>query len=257
MKKSFLLVAVALFWFTFTVTAGGLWSTEKYACVHSVCYKGVSELYCAGSADKKVMENDLKHYLSVFLYFSNYEVNKSDMILQPGIKRLVKGTRPEDGKKLLQSVYDYLLREGKRKGIMLSIGKDAVTQKVFSEVDQIYEIESVNWPKYIDSSIDSIVCTANESINASFKITNTMKKEFLFKGEEIELRIVGGRYEFLSAGSVKEEKVVLSAGATKTFSVDIPITGEMIPSMRYKIVPFIKNIKASKEDFSVLCESTD
>jgi hypothetical protein len=67
---------------------------------------------------------------------------------------------------------------------------------------------------------------------------------------------VSGRYEILSSGSINESKVVIKAGETKMFSIEIPITGDMVPSMRYKIVPFIKNIEVSKEEASVLCEES-
>jgi archaellum component FlaG (FlaF/FlaG flagellin family) len=257
MKKRFFLFATILFCLIFNLNANDLWSTQKKAGALSVCYRGISEMYCAGSMDKKVKEIDLRHYLSVFLYFSQYEVNKSNLALHPGIKRVVKGARPGDGKDVIKKVYDYLLREGKRRSIMLSAGKDKVSQKVMTECDQITEIESINWPKYIDSVIDTVVCTSEGKVNLSFKVTNSMKKDFSFKGEEVELRVMGGRYEILSVGSVKESKITLKPGETKAFEIDIPITGDMVPSTRYSIIPFIRNIQVSKEGGFVVCEANN
>jgi hypothetical protein len=139
---------------------------------------------------------------------------------------------------------------------MLSKGKNKETQSVLTESDQINEIEATNWPKYIDSSIDTITCTKDGKVSLTFKVTNSMKKDFSFNGDEVELRVVSGRYEILSSGSINESKVVIKAGETKMFSIEIPITGDMVPSMRYKIVPFIKNIEVSKEEASVLCEES-
>jgi hypothetical protein len=256
MKRGSFALFALIVCLTLNAGANEKWQTQKTAGALSVCYQALAEMYCAGSVDKKTAEIDLKHYLSVFLYFSSYEVNRNDLVLQPGITRLIKGARPESGKKVIQGAYDYLLREGKRKGVMLSKGKGKETQVVFTETDQINEVEAVNWPKYIDSSIDTIVCTKEGMVGLTFKVTNSMKKDFVFNGDEVELRIVSGRYEILSAGSVKESRIVLKVGETKSFSIDIPITGDMVPSMRYKIVPFIKNIEVSKEEASVLCEES-
>ena len=254
MKKRISFVFAVTFFITFSAYANEKWSVQKNAGALSACYQSVSTMYCAGSMNKKVTEIDLKHYLSVYLYFAKEDVKKSDLSVQPGIMRLIKGSRPEQGDRVLKGVYDYLLREGKSKAIMLSFGAGKNDQKVMSESEQIIEIESVNWPKYIDSSIDSISCTSDQKVNLTFKVTNSLKKDFIIKGEEIELRIMSGRHEILSVGSVTEGSSTIKAGETKSFQVDIPVTGDMIPSMRYRIIPFIRNIQVSKEDASVLCE---
>jgi hypothetical protein len=190
------------------------WSVQKTAGALSACYQSVSTMYCAGSTNKKATETDLKHYLSVYLYFAKDDAKKSDLTVQPGIMRLIKGSRPEQGDRILKGAYDYLLREGKNKAIMLSTGVDKNSQTVMSESDQITEIESVNWPKYIDSVIDSISCTSDQKVNMTFKVTNTMKKDFFVKGEEIELRIMSGRHEILSVGSITEGSSTIKAGET-------------------------------------------
>lgn len=254
MKKRISVVFAFVFFMTFSAYATEKWSVQKTAGALSACYQSVSTMYCAGSTNKKATETDLKHYLSVYLYFAKDDAKKSDLTVQPGIMRLIKGSRPEQGDRILKGAYDYLLREGKNKAIMLSIGVDKNSQAVMSESDQIAEIESVNWPKYIDSIIDTISCTSDQKVNMTFKVTNTMKKDFILKGEEIELRIMSGRHEILSVGSVTEGSSTIKAGETKSFEVNIPVTGDMIPSMRYRIIPFIRNIQVSKEDASVLCE---
>ncbi|HSW60209.1 MAG TPA: hypothetical protein VLJ60_05385 [bacterium] len=254
MKKRISVVFAVAFLITFSAYANEKWSVQKTAGALSACYQSVSTMYCAGSMNKKVTETDLKHYLSVYLYFAKDDAKKADLVVQPGIMRLIKGSRSEQGDRILKGAYDYLLREGKSKSIMLSAGVDKSGQSVMSEAEQIIEIESVNWPKYIDSTIDTISCTSDQKVNLTFKVTNSLKKDFLLKGEEVELRIMSGRHEILSVGSVKDGNSVIKAGETALFQVDIPVTGDMLPSMRYRIIPFIRNIQVSKEDFSVLCE---
>ncbi|MGI6394740.1 MAG: hypothetical protein ACOX2F_08485 [bacterium] len=253
MKKQFL-AAAFIFCIPFFIYADKKWSTEKSSGIVNVCYRSLDAVYCAGSSNKKATTDDLKHYLSVFLYFTKDDINKDDLKLHPGIVRLVKGARAEQGEKVLKMTYDYLLREGKSKFVMLSSGKDINSQKMMTETEQATEIESVYWLKYLDSHIETITCTSDGKVNLTFKITNNMKKDFFVKREDVELRIVGGRYEMLSVGTISECSALIKSGETKSFQVDVPVTGDMIPSMRYRIIPFIKNIQASKEDFSVLCE---
>ncbi|HPV21527.1 MAG TPA: hypothetical protein PK102_07815, partial [bacterium] len=97
MKKRISFVFAVTFFITFSAYANEKWSVQKNAGALSACYQSVSTMYCAGSMNKKVTETDLKHYLSVYLYFSKDDAKKSDLSVQPGIMRLIKGSRPEQG----------------------------------------------------------------------------------------------------------------------------------------------------------------
>lgn len=256
MRVRIFTVFFAFLCFSLSVNAVEKWSIEKAAGALTVCYQASSSVYCAGSTNKKAGETDLKNYLSAFLQFAGYEVNKTDMILHPGIIRLIKSSRPEQSDRVLKGVFDYLVRERKRFSISIFSGADKNSQNIISETDTVNIIESVNWPKYIDSSLESITCTTDQKINLNFKIKNSMKTGFFFYEDESEIRVLGGRGDILSVGSISTEhkKIEVKAGETADYNISIIFTGEMDQSTRYSIVPFIKNIQISKEEAFVLCK---
>ncbi len=255
MKK--LVLAISLFMMPFlSVSAKDVWSVQKDSGVTSVCYSGSATVYCAYSENKKGGETDLKNYLSVFLQFGGFEVNASDMVLQPGIVRLIKGSRPEQYDRVLRGVFDYLLREKKRFAISVSSGADIIGQNKFAESELVDIIEAVNWPKYIDSSVDSIACTDDSRITLNLKITNSMKRTFVFFADDSEVRVLGGRGDILSVGSIAPEhkKMEIKPGESADYSISIIFTGEMDKATRYAIVPYIKNVQITKNEFFVLCQ---
>ncbi|HNW81327.1 MAG TPA: hypothetical protein PKG52_00395 [bacterium] len=256
MKKSLMVFILAVSFPFLSVSAKDSWSSQKTDGIASVCYQNSSMMYCAYTENKKGGETDLKNYLSVFLQFGGYDVTLSEMVLQPGIVRLIKGSRPEQYDRVLRGVFDYLLREKKRFAISISSGSDLTGQTKFSETDLVDIIEAVSWPKYIDSAIDSITCTEDSKITLNLKMTNSMKKPFLFFADESEVRVLGGRGDILSVGSIAPEhrKIEIKAGETADYSISIIFTGEMDKATRYAIVPFIKNIRISKDESFVLCK---
>lgn len=254
MKKA--VFAILLFMVPFlSVSAEDVWSVQKDGGVTSLCYRGAASVYCAASENKKGSVTDLKNYLSVFLQFGGFDVNAADMVLQPGIVRLIKGSKPEQYDRVLRGVFDYLMREKKRFAISVSSGADIIGQNKFAEPDLVDMIESVNWPKHIDSAIDSIVCTEDSKVVLNLKITNSMKRAFVFFADDSEVRILGGRGDILSVGSIAPEhkKMEIKPGESADYSISIIFTGEMDKATRYVIVPFIKNIQITKNEFFVLC----
>lgn len=256
MKKSLMVLIFAVFLPFLSVSAKDSWSSQKTAGITSVCYQSSSMMYCAYTENKKGGEADLKNYLSVFLQFGSYDVTLSEMVLQPGIVRLIKGSRPEQYDRVLRGVFDYLLREKKRFAVSISSGPDFAGQNKFAETDLIDIIEAVNWPKYIDSALDSITCTEDSKISLNLKITNSMKKAFVFFADESEIRVLAGRGDILSVGSIAPEhkKIEIKAGESADYAISIIFTGEMDKATRYAIVPFIKNIQITKNEFFVLCK---
>ncbi len=244
--------------FCFFINADQGWSTDRTDDSLKVCYSTPSLVYCASGSSKQSKEPDLRNYLSVFLQFGGYEVNEKDMQLHPGIRRLISRTRPEQKERILTGVVDYLLREGKTRNIVISSGKNKSSLNDMTEDERIMAIEYINWPKYLDVKIERVKCVWNEKINLSFSVMNTMKKDFVFRNQDVEMRVMGARNELVTAGSIFTDppEKVIKAGERETYSIDLPVTGDMVAGMRYIIYPFIKNIRVKSEGTTVVCEKS-
>jgi hypothetical protein len=250
MSKRCVVVFLVLSGFYLSLSGGDKWTTQKEEKSTRVCYQTFSEVYCAESS--KGGEVDLKNFLSAFLQFSIDNINKGDMKLHAGIVRLMKRSRPEQGDRILKGVYDYLARESKNKGIIISTGKDISSRKTFSPEEQTAQIEAINWPAYITASMEDVKCDPADKATLTIKIVNSTKKEFKAKAFEIEVRVFGGRNDMLSAGTVTTD-VSIKAGETGSFPVEIQVTGDMVPDTRYTLHPFIRNIRVKSEETPVTC----
>ena len=251
MSKKIVVLFLVLSGFVFSLTASDKWSTQKEEKSITVCYQTFSEVYCAESS--KGNEVDIKNFLSAFLQFSIENINKGDMKLHAGIIRLIKSSRPEQGDRILKGVYDYLARESKNKGIVISTGKDISSRKAFSPEEQTAHIEAINWPAYITAAIEDVKCDPSDKATLTIKITNSTKKEFKAKSFEIEVRVFGGRSDMLSAGAVSTD-ISIKEGETGSFPVEIQVTGDMVPDTRYTLHPFIRNIRIKSEETPLICK---
>jgi hypothetical protein len=251
MSRRCVAVFIILSGFFLSLSGGDKWSTQKEEKSTRVCYQTFSEVYCAESS--KGSEVDLKNFLSAFLQFSIDNINKGDMKLHAGIIRLMKSSRPEQGDRILKGVYDYLIRESKNKGIVISSGKDVASRKAFSPEEQMAQIEAINWPAYMTASIEDVKCDPSDKATLTVNISNSTKKEFRAKAYEIEIRVFGGRGDMLSAGSVTTD-IKIDAGKTGSFPVEIQVTGDMVPATRYTLHPFIRNIRIKSEETPVICQ---
>lgn len=251
MRLLFFLLTVFL---SFSLFGEGNWTTQKAAGAMSVCYQAPSQMYCAGSPNKRTKAKDLKHFLSVYLKFSGDSVNKNDMLLHPGIKRLMRSSRKNEGKRTLKGVYKYLKSEAKRKKIALSTGKDKSSQKIMSDEAQKNAIEAIQWYKFVEVSVEETGCSADEVISVILSITNSMKKDLVLKREQIELQIMSTGNELMTVGSIDTDKIVIKQGETVKYVVKIQMTGDMDPAMGYQLYPIIKNVDVLKEKPFVRCK---
>ena len=249
-----ILLSVFTVFLTFNLFGVGNWSTQKTAGAKTVCYHGSSTMYCAKSPNKKTKEKDLKQFLSVFMQFSDETVSKNEMLLHPGIKRLVKSSRKTEGARVLKGVNDFLKREAKRKKISISTGKDKSSQKVFSEEDQKNRIDAIQWHKFVEVSIDDISCTPDEIIKLNLNITNSLKNDLIIKRDQVEIRIMSSGNQIMTVGSIEVDKAVIDPGKTVSFPIKIQMTGDMNPLMGYQLVPIIKNVNVLKEKPYVKCK---
>ena len=238
---------------SFSLFGAGNWSTQKTAGALSVCYQSADQMYCAGSPSKKTTEKDLKFFLSAFLHFGDKNVTK-DMLIHPGLKRLVKSSRPGEGKRILKGVYDFLTREAKRKQISLSTGKTKESQQVMAQCDQKTALDEMQWYKFVEVSAEQAGCSPDEVISVNLSITNSLKKDLVIKRDQIELKIMSTGNMLMTVGSIETDKVVVKPGKTNTYEVKIQMTGAMDPAMGYQLVPIIKNVNIMKEKPFVRCK---
>jgi len=238
---------------TFTLLGAGNWSTQKTEGAKNICYKAPSTMYCVTSS-KKIKDKDLKQFLSVFMQFGDESVNKNDMLLHPGIKRLIKSSRKTEGKRILKGVNDFLKREAKRKKITISTGKDFASQKTMSEAAQKEAIDAVQWHKSVEVTAQQTGCSPDEVISVDMSITNSMNKDLIVKRDQIELMVMSTGNELMTVGSIDTDKIVVKPGKTQKYVVKIQMTGAMDPAMGYQLVPIIKKVDVLKEKPFVRCE---
>jgi len=255
MKKIFLLILLAVA-VVQPLVASGNWSTQKNATSKSltVCYQASLTMYCAQSSKKGVKERDLKQFLSVYMQFSDKKIVKSEMVIHPGIKRLIRSSRSNEGARILKGVYDFLIREAKRKKIEISTGSGKTSQKVFSADEQTAHIQLIQWPKFISATIENILCPTSEKITFSLVITNSMKREFALTRDDVEIQLFNDTRQLFTVGTIEQNKIVVKAGTTESFPITIDRTGDMHPSMNYLLIPIIKKVKVSKKKFPIRCK---
>ena len=235
------------------LAASGNWSTEKGGGAVKVCYQSSLTMYCAQSESKKTKEVDLKQFLSVYMQFSDDKIVKNEMVIHPGIKRLIRSSRADEGSRILKGVFDYLSREGKRKKIVLSTGATRTSQKLFSPDEQKSYIELIRWPKFITVTLDAINCGADETMKFSLVISSSLKKSFTLKREQIEVQVINDSGKLFTVGSIAKDSVVLKPGTSESFPIAVQMTGEMDPNLNYELVPIVKKVKMSKKKFYVSC----
>jgi len=212
-------------------------------------------MYCAQSSKKGVKERDLKQFLSVYMQFSDEKIVKSEMVIHPGIKRLIRSSRSNEGARILKGVYDFLIREAKRKKIEISTGSSKTSQKVFSADEQTSHIQLIQWPKFISATIENINCTVNEVIKFTLRITNSLKHDFALKRDDVEIRIMNRTNALLTVGSIDKDRAVIKQGKTELFPIAIQMTAAMDPRDTYLIIPIIKKVQvAKKEKLEVTCQ---
>jgi len=249
-----LVFSMSILFLTFSLFGAGNWSTQKAAGAVTVCYKASSTTYCAQSPNKKTNEKDLKYFLSVFMQFSDESVNKNEMLLHPGIKRLIKSSKKNEGARILKGVNDFLTREAKRKNISISTGKDKASQKAMAPCDQKIVINEIQWHKFVEVTIEDISCTPDEIIKMNLKITNSLKSDLIIKRDQVEIQIMSSGNEIMTVGSINVDKAVINPGKTASFPVNIQMTGDMNPLMGYQLVPIIKKVDVLKEKPYVKCK---
>lgn len=249
------LILLSLFtvFLSFNLFATGNWSTQKAVGTVTVCYKASSTMYCAQSPNKKTKDKDLKYFLSVFMQFSDETVNKNKMLLHPGIKRLIKSSKKNEGARILKGVNDFLTRESKRKKISISTGKDRSSQTVMAPCDQKSLIAEIQWHKFVEVTIEDISCTPDEIIKLNLNITNSLKRDLMIKRDQVEIQIMSSGNQIMTVGSINVDKTVINPGKTTSFPVNIQMTGDMNPLMGYQLVPIIKNVNVLKEKPYVKC----
>ena len=246
--RSFLFTAFIVFFF-FNLLGAGNWSTQKTENGINVCYQAASGVYCANSTDKRTKEKDLKQFLSVFLQFGDKNVSKNDMLIHPGIQRLVRSSRLGEGRRILKGVHDFLTREAKRKKISISEGKETLSEK-----EQKTVLDEIQWYNFVTVSAEQIGCTPSEEIKVSLSITNSLKKDLSIKRDEVELRIMSTGNQLMTVGSINAENILIKQGQTEEFIVTIQMTGDMDPAMGYQLVPIIKNVDVLKDKPYVRCK---
>ncbi|MCK5809321.1 hypothetical protein KAH37_10080 [bacterium] len=251
--KRILFSTILIVLFALPLTASGNWSTEKVSGEVTVCYQSSLTMYCAHSESKKTKEVDLKQFLSVYMQFSDDKIVKNEMVIHPGIKRLIRSSRADEGSRILKGVFDYLSREGKRKKIVLSTGATRTSQKLFSPDEQKSYIELIRWPKFITVTLDAINCGASETITFSLVISSSLKKSFTLKRDQIAVHVINDSGKLFTVGSITKESVVLKPGTSQSFPISVQMTGEMDPTLNYELVPIVKKVKMSKKKFYVNC----